>query len=202
MEIYLPIFLFCLSSSITPGPNNIMLMTSGLNFGVRRTVPHLLGVNIGFPLMVAAIGLGLGYVFISHPVIHTPVKLIGAAYLLFLAWKIANSASPKSKDKQNKPLTFLQAAIFQWVNPKAWVIAIGAIATFTTIEDYNYKLLIILTGYLILGGISMLVWLLFGASLQKIIRNQGHIQYFNILMGVVLAASVIPMVLVEFGNGV
>ncbi|MCG8673384.1 MAG: LysE family translocator [Pseudomonadales bacterium] len=198
----MPIVMFCFSSSITPGPNNIMLMTSGLNFGIRRTIPHLLGINIGFPLMVAAIGLGLGHIFVSYPSTHLAVKIAGAVYLLFLAWKIANSASPKLANEHKRPLTFIQAALFQWLNPKAWVIAVGAIATFTTVENYNSRLLIIIGGYLTIGGLSMLLWLLLGASLQNVISNQRRIQCFNKAMGLVLALSVIPMLLVEFNNGV
>ena len=195
MEPYLPIFLFCLSSSITPGPNNLMLMASGLNFGVKRTVPHLLGINIGFPLMLAAIGFGLGYVFLTYPGVHTLIKFAGGGYLLFLAWKIAHAASPELDEAAKKPLTLIQAAIFQWVNPKAWVIGIGAIATFTTVDNYHYQLLVIVAGYLTIGAGSMVLWLLMGAFLQRLIRHQKHLHYFNIAMGLVLAISVIPMML-------
>ncbi len=179
-----------------------MLMTSGLNFGIRKTIPHLLGINLGFPLMVAAVGFGLGHIFLLYPILHTTIKFLGAGYLLFLAWKIANSASPKLSNEQKKPLTFFQAAIFQWLNPKAWVIAIGAIATFTTVGDYDYQLLVILSGYLTVGALSMLFWSLLGAFLQRLISNQKHIRYFNISMGIVLVVSVVPMLLTEFKSSI
>ena len=124
-----PLALFALVSSITPGPNNVMLATSGLNFGFRRTIPHLLGVSIGFTLMVFLVGVGLGSVFQQVPALYTVLKYAGAAYLLYLAWKIANAGEMKDGVSRARPMTFLQAAAFQWVNPKAWVMAVGIIAT-------------------------------------------------------------------------
>ena len=126
-----PLALFALVSSITPGPNNVMLATSGLNFGFRRTIPHLLGVSIGFTLMVFLVGVGLGSVFQQVPALYTVLKYAGAAYLLYLAWKIANAGEMKDGVSRARPMTFLQAAAFQWVNPKAWVMAVGIIATYT-----------------------------------------------------------------------
>lgn len=197
MEFYLSISIFCLVTSITPGPNNIMLMTSGLNHGVLKTAPHFLGIVVGFPLMFAALGFGLGTLFLRYPMIHQIIKILGTGYLLFLAWKIANATNNQANDQLKKPLTFLQAAAFQWLNPKAWVIAIGAIATFTSIGNMASEVITIIIGYLILGSLSMAVWLLLGTSLQRIIRSDRQLRLFNIFMAILLLLSVIPIAIMQ-----
>ena len=111
-----------------------MLMSSGANFGIKPSLPHFLGICIGFPVMVLALGLGLGSLFEALPIVHQIIKVVGAAYMLFLAWKISQSKAKKKKGHEPKPLTFLQACLFQWTNPKALVMAIGAIATYTTLN--------------------------------------------------------------------
>ncbi len=201
MEYYLSVILFCLVTSITPGPNNIMLMSSGLNHGVLKTVPHISGIIIGFPLMVAALGFGLGTIFLNYPVIHQAIKIVGISYLLFLAWKIANTSNANAGKQLKKPFTFIQAAAFQWLNPKAWVIAIGAIATFTTVGNIEIQVIIIVFTYLFVGAFSMGLWLLMGASLQKILRSQKQFQVFNVAMAILLVMSVAPMVIMEFNGG-
>ena len=136
--------LFAFVSSITPGPNNTMLLASGVNFGVRRTIPHALGVSIGFMVMVLGVGLGLGEVFKVYPLAYTVLRYAGAAYLLYLAWKIANSGPMSATDPQSrKPLGFWGAAAFQWVNPKAWVMAVGAITTYTPAQGYLFNVIVI-----------------------------------------------------------
>ena len=202
MEYYLSVILFCLVTSITPGPNNIMLMSSGLNHGVLKTVPHISGIIIGFPLMLAALGFGLGTLFLNYPVIHQVIKIAGISYLLFLAWKIANTTRADAGKHLREPLTFMQAAAFQWLNPKAWVIGIGAIATFTTIGNIEIQVIIIVFTYLFVGAFSMGLWLLMGASLQKILRSQKQLKVFNITMAILLVMSIVPIVITEFNGGV
>ena len=202
MEYYLSIILFCLVTSITPGPNNIMLMSSGLNHGVLKTVPHISGIIVGFPLMVAALGFGLGTLFLNYPVIHQVIKIAGISYLLFLAWKIANTSNANTGKPLKEPLTFMQAAAFQWLNPKAWVIGIGAIATFTTVGNIEIQVIIIVFTYLFVGAFSMGLWLLMGASLQKILRSQNQLKVFNITMAILLVLSIVPIVITEFNGGV
>lgn len=175
-------------------------MTSGLNHGVVDSLPHLLGVAIGFPLMVLAIGFGLGVIFVSYPNVHLAVKVLGVAYLLYLSYKIANTGNLRAKKSIRKPFTFLEAAIFQWVNPKAWVIGIGAIATFTTQGNVSWGVALVLVGYLTVGAASMLVWLLLGAVLQKLLTNRTHLKYFNWVMATLLVASVFSMVASEVSN--
>ena len=201
MEYYLSVILFCLVTSITPGPNNIMLMSSGLNHGVLKTVPHISGIIIGFPLMVAALGFGLGTIFLNYPVIHQFIKIAGVSYLLFLAWKIANTTRANAENHLREPLTFMQAAAFQWLNPKAWVIAIGAIAAFTTVGNFEVQVVIIVFTYLFVGSFSMGLWLLMGASLQKILHSQKQLQVFNVVMAILLVLSIVPIVVMEFNGG-
>ena len=199
MEIF-PVFLFCFSTSITPGPNNIMLMSSGVNYGVKKSIPHLLGINIGFPLMIVAIGLGFGSLLLSFPAIYPIIKTLGVLYLLFLAWKIANSSAPKTAGKTSSPLTFLQAVLFQWVNPKAWVMAMVAIAALTSPDRFKLQMAIILIGYMTVGALCMVFWLTLGVSLKKLINTDRHLKYFNITMAALLVLSLIPMVFSDFDN--
>jgi threonine/homoserine/homoserine lactone efflux protein len=199
-EIYLSIMFFCLVTSITPGPNNIMLMTSGINHGVKKTLPHFFGIIVGFPTMLAAIGLGLGAVFIYYPVTHQVIKVLGATYFLFLAWKIGNSTNSSASDKLKAPLTFIQALAFQWINPKAWIIAVGAIATFTTMGNFKIQVLAIILCFATVGSVCMAIWMLMGVGLQRLISNQQQLQYFNIFMAVLLVGSLVSMVIMDISN--
>jgi len=197
MEVFVSILFFCLVTSISPGPNNIMLMTSGLNHGVRKTIPHLLGIVIGFPVMVAAIGFGLGAIFVSYPSAHFFIKVVGVAYLLFLSYKIANAGNPSVVESVREPFTFFQAAAFQWANPKAWVIGVGAIAAYTTQDAVFSGVSLIIVGYLSVGTISMLVWLFLGAALQRFLKNQTQVKYFNWVMAGLLVLSLFSMLASE-----
>lgn len=199
MDYYLAVITFTFVAAITPGPNNIMLMASGLNHGVRRSIPHYLGVTFGFPVLVAAVGLGMGALFTVHPNLHRSVSIIGAIYLLYLAWKTANAGNPNASPAVQAPLTFLQAASFQWVNPKAWVIAIGAIAAFTIPEYVAESIAFILVSYLIAGLLCMGIWLKLGASLRTLLQDTRRIQYFNYAMAVLLVLSLIPLLRPLFG---
>jgi len=194
MEFIFTIVIFSTSATVTPGPNNIMILTSGLNFGTLKSLPHYLGICIGFPIMVILVGLGFGFVFERYPFIHTFISVIGIAYLLFLSWKVATS-SPNSLDaKQAKPLTFLQAVLFQWVNPKAWIMATSAVAAFTSgSSDIFIQVLIIGLIFMIVAFPSTGVWLFFGVWLKKIFKNPSHQKTFNILMASLLVLSITPV---------
>lgn len=193
MEYYLALFTFAIVGTITPGPNNIMLVSSGVNHGVLRSVPHLLGICIGFPLMVAAIGLGMGVVFSNYPHLHKIISILGISYLLYLAWKIANAGNPKFNDSVRAPLTFFQAAAFQWVNPKAWLLATGAIAAFSVPGQLSKSVGLIVVAYVVSGSLCMGFWLLVGASMQGMLNNEQRLRYFNMAMAGLLVLSVIPM---------
>jgi len=177
-------------------------MSSGLNYGINRSIAHLLGIAIGFPLMILAIGLGLGSLFAKFPIIYPVIKALGVCYLLFFSWKVANASAPKVKGKLANPVTFIQALLFQWVNPKAWIMATGAIATFTNPENFKLHMLYILGGYLTVGTLSMVFWLTLGASLKRLIDSESHMRYFNITMAALLVVSLVPMILADFGGGV
>ena len=190
-----PLAMFALVSSITPGPNNVMLASSGLNFGFRRSVPHLLGVNLGFTLMIFLVGIGLGSVFQQVPQLYTVLKYAGAAYLLYLAWKIANSGSMDDGETRGKPFTFLQAAAFQWVNPKAWVMAVGVVATYTPQNGFFANLVIatVVCGVVNLPSIG--IWVTFGTALRRVLHRPWAVRAFNVSMALLLVASLYPVAL-------
>ena len=187
--------LFGIIAAVTPGPNNVMLTTTGLNFGVRRGVPHLLGICIGFPVMLALIGLGFGTLFELYPLLHEAIKLIGIAYLLYLAWKIAGSSGGVGRIKQEKPINFWQAAAFQWVNPKAWIMGSSALAAYTSLDDsFFVQVAIICVSFMLITIPCAGVWLVFGAGLQRFLRDPKHLKLFNIAMALLLVVSILPVV--------
>jgi threonine/homoserine/homoserine lactone efflux protein len=201
MEILLSVLLFALVSTATPGPNNIMVMTSGLNFGVWRTLPHYLGICIGFPAMVLAISMGLGTVFEAVPVMHQVIKVLGISYLMYLAWRIATTETELKEDGSSRPLSFWQAAAFQWVNPKAWVMAVGALATFTTVSGRVVEqALWIAAAFMVVAIPSVGGWMLGGAGLRRLLQKPAYRRWFNWTMGLLLVLSVIPMVSVELAE--
>jgi len=186
---------FGVIAAITPGPNNVMLTTTGLNFGVRRGIPHLLGICIGFPVMLALIGLGFGTLFQLYPVLHEIIKIIGIVYLLYLAWKIANSSGGISTVSQSRPINFWQSAAFQWINPKAWIMGSSALAAYTTLDDsFFIQVAIVCVTFMIITFPCAGVWLFFGAGLQKFLRDPAHLKLFNIAMALLLVGSILPVV--------
>lgn len=194
-DLLLAFALFALVSSITPGPNNMMLMASGVNFGLRRTVPHMLGVSIGFMVLVLAVGFGLGSVFQSFPWFYTLLRYVGGAYLLYLAWKIATSGPVgDSGPSRGEPITFFAAALFQWVNPKAWVMAVGAITTYTPMQGYFTNVLVITAvfGLINLPGVG--IWAGFGSLLRNVLRDPRRVRVFNGVMALLLVLSLYPLV--------
>ena len=185
---------FAAAALFTPGPNNIMLMASGLNYGFRRTLPHVAGVTIGFSFLVAVIGLGLGAVFAAYPVLHTILKYAGAAYLIYLAIVIAMSG-PADTDVagEGKPMTFLGAAMFQWVNVKGWVIAVGAITAYAAIAAYPLNIAALSILLFLIGLGSSLTWVLLGTSLQAVVKSPRAVRIFNVVMALLLLASLYPV---------
>lgn len=187
--------LFAFVSSITPGPNNTLLLASGVNFGFRRSIPHALGVSIGFMLMVLAVGLGLGAVFKAVPVAYTVLRYAGAAYLLYLAYRIATSG-PMSADGnagERRPMSFLAAAAFQWVNPKAWVMAIGAITTYTPADGYIANVFVVALVFAIVNLPSVCLWVGCGSALRQVLQERRWLMLFNGLMAALLVASLYPL---------
>jgi threonine/homoserine/homoserine lactone efflux protein len=194
MDLLFALVVFCLVTLFMPGPNNLMLMTSGLNFGFRQGMPHLLGVVFGFTLMVLIVGFGLGAIFEAWPLLYVVLKYAGAAYLLYLAWEIAVSRPPEQlNESAGRPIGFMQAAAFQWVNPKAWVMAVGAVSTYATVAAFPLNVVVIATLYCALGFASSGTWLGFGVALQRVLKNPSAIRAFNIAMALLLVASLYPI---------
>jgi threonine/homoserine/homoserine lactone efflux protein len=172
-----------------------MLTTTGLNFGIRRGVPHLLGICIGFPVMLALIGLGFGTLFQLYPILHELIRIIGIVYLLYLAWKIATTRAAGDDIRQSKPINFWQAAAFQWVNPKAWIMGSSALAAYTTLdENYFVQVSIICLTFILITIPCAGVWLVFGAGLQRFFKEPRHLKIFNTSMALLLIASILPVV--------
>ncbi|KOO06454.1 LysE family translocator [Vibrio hepatarius] len=196
MDYMISIALFAISASVTPGPNNIMVMTSGLNFGVKKSLPLLTGICVGFAIMLLLVGLGFSQLFNMFPHLSLIIKIVGTAYLLYLAWLIASTSSVANGNQQARPLGFLKGAIFQWVNAKAWVVAIGAISAFTTVgEQYATQNLTIATTFFIVSFPCVGVWLMFGSLLRQKLENQTYLRWFNISMALLLVISVLPVAL-------
>ncbi|HEX7790001.1 MAG TPA: LysE family translocator [Afipia sp.] len=185
---------FAAAALFTPGPNNIMLMASGLNYGFRRTLPHVAGVAIGFSFLVAVIGLGLGAVFAAYPMLHTILKYAGAAYLIYLAILIARSGpADNAGESEGSPMTFVGAAMFQWINVKGWVIAVGAITAYAAIAAYPLNIATLSILLLVIGLGSSLTWVVLGTSLQSLVKSPHAVRIFNIVMALLLLASLYPV---------
>lgn len=198
IELLYGLVAFAFVSSVTPGPNNMMLMASGANFGFRRTVPHMFGIGIGFTFMIFLVGIGLMQVFDRWPVSHTILKVVSVAYMLWLAWKIANAAPPEKAQTTGTPMTFLQAAAFQWVNPKAWTMALTAI----TIYAPDRAIVSILTVALAFGFVnfpSVSVWTVLGQELRRVLKGPKSLRAFNWTMAVLLVLSLYPVLMPNAG---
>lgn len=196
MSIVLALILFAFSALATPGPNTLMIMLSSIRFGMKKTFAHYFGVCCGFPIMVIILGMGLKEVFTAYPVIHSIVKYVGAVYMLYLAWKIMRASSQIKEievgGKSLKPMSFLQAVLFQWANPKAWVIAITAISTYTTIGGSLYgQILLMALIFFVVNIPSLGVWYIGGRVIKKLIKNEKALQYFCVTMGVLLILSIV-----------
>lgn len=194
MELIITIFTFALISSITPGPNVVMIMSSGLNYGVKKSLPHVFGICFGFPIMVIILGLGLGFIFEKYAFLYEIIKVLGVLYLLYLAYKIASSSQMSFKSKKSKAMTFFEAFIFQWLNPKAWVIAGGAISAYTNSQASIYpQIFLIAFIFFLVAFPSVFMWLIFGNKLKLLLKNESSAQKFNYLMAFLLVLSVLPI---------
>ena len=182
--------LFALVSSITPGPNNLMLMASGANFGFRRSMPHMLGIGVGFVIMVVLVGIGLVGVFDAYPVTYEVLRVVSIAYLVWLAWKIATAAPPVRGEPTGRPLTFLQAALFQWVNPKGWAMALTAVTVYAPDRDVS-SVLVVAAIFGVINLPSVTCWTVLGQQIQPLLGSGLRRQVFNVCMALLLLATVI-----------
>jgi threonine/homoserine/homoserine lactone efflux protein len=192
METLAPLLAFAVATSITPGPNVLMVAASAANNGVRATVPHMVGIAAGFAAMLVIVGLGLAAPFAAWPALHLALKWAGGAWLLVLAWKIARAGAP-GEGPSRPPLGFVGAALFQWVNPKAWMIAMAAIPAFTTpAGDTLTETLRIAAAFVLVGFPCTLAWAWLGAGAARVLRAPRALRAFNIVMAALMVASIVP----------
>jgi threonine/homoserine/homoserine lactone efflux protein len=193
-ELLGPLLVFAAVMSLTPGPNVVMVTASAANFGFRRVVPHMLGITLGFGVLLMTVGLRLAGLVRAEPRLHTVLKYGGAAYLLYLAWRIARADAASSASARAKPIGFFEAALFQWVNPKGWVIALGALSAFTTVGgDVLWETSVIASVNAATCLISVAIWAGFGAAIGRLLRARGPRMAFNWSMAGLLVLSLIPV---------
>jgi threonine/homoserine/homoserine lactone efflux protein len=195
-QLLLAFVVFAAVMYFTPGPNNVMLLSSGLTYGFRRTLPHITGIVIGMAFMIAAVGVGLGTIFIAYPVLQTILKYAGAAYLIYLAVMIAMSGPAKpGQDNARGPMTFWGAAMFQWINVKGWVMVIGTITAYAAIAVFPWNIVIQTVIVLVVGVPATVAWALFGSALRPVLASPTAVRAFNIVMAILLLASLIPVLM-------
>lgn len=193
-DAFLALVVYAFVTSITPGPNNFMLLASGVNFGFARTIPHMLGIGAGFLSLLLAVGFGLGAVLTAFPALHSLLKVAGGAYLLYLAWKVAMSRALGAEGETGgRPMRFVEAAAFQWINPKAWVMAITAMAVYTNVERPFLSVVLISLAFALVNLPSVSTWAGFGMALRGFLADPVRLKWFNIAMGLLLAATLWPM---------
>jgi threonine/homoserine/homoserine lactone efflux protein len=203
-ELFVALTLFAFISSVTPGPNNLMLMASGINFGFQRTIPHMLGVSIGFTAMIWLVGAGIAQVFVAFPFTYTLLKWASIVYLVYLAWKIATAAPPADSepdDANRKPMTFTQAALFQWVNPKAWTMALTAVAVYVPTGSASQSLLVVALVFGLINLPTVSAWAYLGVQLRRLLHRPNYLRAFNITAAVLLLVSLYP-VLTDHSHGI
>lgn len=211
-ELLTSLCLFAFVTSITPGPNNAMLFASGVNHGIRRTLPHLLGVTLGFTFMQLAVGLGVGVLFEAVPGLYSSLRALGLAYMLYLAWRIGNSTppetatqldqsgaatpestAPNSAQKSGRPMTFLEASAFQWVNPKALMMCITAASTYAPPDQPIVGALIVTGVFFVAGMPCVALWVLLGRLMRGLLQSRRRLLAFNWTMALLLVASMAPI---------
>jgi threonine/homoserine/homoserine lactone efflux protein len=192
-DLLFGLVVFAAISAFTPGPNNALLMASGVTYGLKRSTPMIFGVGLGFPLMIALVGLGLGQVFQQFPAVYTAMKYAGAAYMLYLAWKIATAKPASSDAGEGKPVSFLQMCMFQWVNPKGWIMSVTALSAYTIATQFYVGLAFVVGSFVVMGFASAFTWAAFGASLKSVLTDPRHFRWINMALAALLVASLVPM---------
>lgn len=193
-ELLGPLFLFSAAMCLTPGPNVVMITASAANFGFRRAIPHMLGITFGFGFMVLATGLGLAGLFHAEPRLHTLLKYIGAIYLLYLAWRVARADAASSDSTRARPINFIEAVLFTWVNPKGWVTAVGAVAAFTTVGGNMVLETSVIASVLAAWCLaSVVIWAGFGVAIARFLGSPRARMAFNWSMAGLLVLSLAPV---------
>ncbi|MBW9104195.1 LysE family translocator [Paraburkholderia phenoliruptrix] len=190
--------LFALVTTITPGPNNTMLLASGVNFGFRRTLPHISGISAGVVLLMLSVGIGLGEAFVHFPVLYTVLEVASVAYLLYLAWKIGTSGELKVKQGERRPMRFYEAIAFQWVNPKAWMMVLTAATTIHLSESYSMNAVAMAVLFYVIGFPCICLWAGFGTAMRRVLSDARRLRAFNMTMALLLVASLYPIALKLF----
>jgi len=185
---------FCFVSSITPGPNNMMLLASGANFGFRRTLPHLMGVSLGFGAMVMGVGFGVGGIFAVYPALYDVLRVVACAYMLWLAYRIATASRIGDGNATARPMSFIEAVAFQWINPKAWAMALGATTAFVAPGEFVIGVLIVTAVFTLINLPCVASWAGFGVVLRRFLDRPWTLRAFNVTMAVLLVASLYPMI--------
>lgn len=185
--------LFVVVTTITPGPNNTMLLASGVNFGFRRTVPHMLGISVGLIVLMLSAGFGLGEAFRRVPMLYNVLEVASVAYLLYLAWKIGSSGELKLRDGERRPMRFHEAIAFQWINPKAWMMVLTAATTIRLSADFSVNTIIMAALFSLIGLPCIGVWAAFGTGVRGFLSNPLRLRTFNITMALALVVSMYPL---------
>jgi threonine/homoserine/homoserine lactone efflux protein len=195
-EMLGPLVLFAAAMCLTPGPNVVMVTASAANFGFCRAIPQMLGVTTGFGVMIMAAGFGLAGLFHAEPRLHTVLKYAGAIYLLYLAWRIAQADAASSDSTRARPISFVEAVLFTWVNPKGWVATVGALAAYTTLEgDVLLQTSVIASVLSAACFASVVIWAAFGTAIGRFLHNPRARRAFNWSMAGLLVLSLIPVFL-------
>ena len=198
MTDLIPLFVFALVMYITPGPNNVMVASSSANYGIRATLPHMVGIAVGFALMLDLVCAGIAGLLIAIPALTLTMRVLGAMWMAWLAYKIATAKPPEPGEQRGRLMGFFGAAAFQWINPKAWMIALAVATTFLRPDEpLSLELLRLTLVFLICSVPSLYAWALIGSGARRLLRSHRAFRIFNVSMGGLLLASVIPMVLEE-----
>lgn len=193
-DLFIALLGYSLITSITPGPNNFMLLASGINYGFVKTIPHMIGVSAGFFIMLIAVGFGLGALLLAFPKAYLVMKILGGGYLLYLAWKIAMSRSMSHEGQvSKKPMTFIGAAAFQWINPKAWVMALTGMAIYAHAQYPLFSVVFVSMIFALVNLPCVAIWAAFGVALRRFLSSPVHLKWFNIGMGILMALTLWPM---------
>ena len=197
--LYAGFLVFAIVSSVTPGPNNLMMMASGSTFGLKRTIPHMAGVVLGFGAMTLAVGLGVAGVFKVLPWLYAVLRWGAAAYLLYIAYRMATAKGAGTGYSDSKPLSFLGAVAFQWINPKAWVMALGAVTTYAEADRLVIDVVIIALTFMVVNVPCAITWTSFGVNIRRWLKKPSHLKAFNWTMAALLVASLYPLVTEPLG---
>ncbi|MFO1143160.1 MAG: LysE family translocator [Amaricoccus sp.] len=191
-DLILALVAFAFVTSVTPGPNNLMLMASGATFGFRRTVPHMLGVGLGFTAMTALIGVGIAGLLTASPALALALKVVSFAYMLWFAWKILHAPAPGTSEPASRPMTFLQAAAFQWVNPKAWAMALTAVSAYAPDRSMGAVMLVsVIFGLINIPSVGS--WTLLGQAMRGFLAGAARRRAFKATMAALLVLSLLPV---------